>query len=156
MLYIFDKDGTICKSISGERFITSADDQRLIEGVSKKIQSLHNEGHTLAVASNQGAVAFGIMTLDEAIKIVKGAAELIQAELYLFCPHHPGGNNEFAIECDCRKPKPGMINQIMASAKVGPKDTVFVGDRPEDAAAALVAGVRFIWAKDFFGRQNDL
>lgn len=150
MLYIFDKDGTICRSKSGAKFINSADDQELIPNVAERCAELRADGHALAVASNQGGVAFGIMTESEAEQIVKHAAQLINADAWNVCPHHPAGNNEFAIECNCRKPGSQMIFDIMVVLGYTASDTIFVGDRPEDEGAAVTAGIGFVWAKDFF------
>lgn len=51
-----------------------------------------------------------------------------------------------------RKPNPGMLIQAMHDAGARPEETVYVGDRPDDQAAARAAGIRFEWAKDFFNR----
>lgn len=154
MLYIFDKDGTICQSRSGKEFINSANDQKLISGVADICDKLRAEGHQLAVASNQGGVAFGIMLEAEANDIVSQAAKMIKAEAWNVCPHHPAGKNEFAHECRCRKPGPQMLLDIMKVLGHGPETTTFVGDRPEDEGAALSAGVAFVWADEFFGRKK--
>lgn len=91
MLYIFDKDGTICQSKSGQKFINTIDDQELIPGVLEKCRQLTNKGHELAIASNQGGVAFGILSYDEAHDIVEHAADLIEATGFMFSPFHPDG-----------------------------------------------------------------
>ena len=75
MLYIFDKDNTLCRSKSGQKFINSVADQELIPGVAEKCAELRAQGHTLAVASNQGGVAWGYMDYHTAHAIVKNAAE---------------------------------------------------------------------------------
>ena len=51
-----------------------------------------------------------------------------------------------------RKPNPGMLIQAMRDAGARPEETVYIGDRPDDQAAARAAGIRFEWAKDFFNR----
>ena len=79
MLYIFDKDGTICQPNDGSKFINKIEQQELIPGVSEKCSSLISQGHHLAIASNQGGGAFGIMSANEAEAIVCDAARLIKA-----------------------------------------------------------------------------
>ena len=151
MLFIFDKDGTICHSASGQKFINSKDDQELIPGVLEKVEVLRKDGHTLAVASNQGGVAWGIMSEVEADLIVAHAATLIGAEDWRMCPYHPKGSKpEYARESTCRKPSPGMILELMESLAFLPDQTIFIGDRDEDEGAAQAAGVEFIWEKEFF------
>jgi len=55
---------------------------------------------------------------------------------------------------DWRKPAPGMLLQAMTEAGVAPDDTLFVGDMESDRLAAEAAGVRFMWARDFFGWED--
>lgn len=76
MLYIFDKDGTVCRSKSGQKFINSWEDQELIPGRGEKIAELKAQGRKIALASNQGGVAFGFMSYDEAEEIMAHAADL--------------------------------------------------------------------------------
>ena len=131
MLKIFDKDWTICQSADGSKYINAPGNQVLMPGVAEKCAALRAAGHTLAVASNQGGVAYKKMTYQQAEEIVAHAAGLIGAELFLFCPHHPKGSHElYARECYCRKPQPGMLIDTMEI--MGAKKAVFIGDRAED------------------------
>lgn len=157
MLYIFDKDGTICRSKSGRKFINLAEDQELIPGVAEKCTELRASGHKLAVASNQGGVAFGHMSEDEAGFIVAHAAAMISADVWRMCPYHIGGSIQAYCRSDFgRKPNPGMLWAIMIELGYLRSQTTFVGDRPEDAEAAQNAGVAFIWASEFFGWDDAI
>jgi len=152
-LYIFDKDGTICRSRSGKKFINSIDDQELFPDVAEKCAALQVRGHKLAVASNQGGVAWdGLMTESQAREIIEHSANLIKADAWAVCPHHPKGNNGYAIGCECRKPKPGMILQLASQLGFALGDVIFIGDMDSDKEAAQAAGVEFRWADGFFGR----
>lgn len=152
MLFIFDKDGTLCRSRSGQKFINSPADQELIPGVAEKLQALRDAGHKIGIASNQGGVAWGIMTFEVASNIMHHAGRLTGADAYAFCPYHPKGTvAEWAKESGERKPGPGMLLRLMDRLGYSPAETVFVGDREEDKGAAEAAGVRFEWASDFFG-----
>jgi D-glycero-D-manno-heptose 1,7-bisphosphate phosphatase len=114
-------------------------------------EALREAGHTLAVASNQGGVAMGYLTEDEARALVENAARMIGADFYEFCPYHPEGLfPEYAKDAECRKPRPGMLLEIMRKSGAEADDTLFVGDRPEDFVAAQAAGVEFVWSQDFF------
>lgn len=150
-LYIFDKDGTICKSKKGDKYILSPSDQVLMPGVAKKISKLKEADNDIAIATNQGAVAFGIMTLTEARAIVAHAAKLIHADAWEMCPYHPKGKiKKYTKKSRCRKPEPGMLLDLMSRLHHKPEDTVFIGDLESDKKAAKAAGVKFIWAKPFF------
>ena len=157
-LFIFDKDGTICRSKSGQKFINSVADQELIPGVAEKCAELRAQGHTLAIASNQGGMAFKFMSFEDACDIVKHAAELINADFWAdfwrFCPHHPMASGPLGVICDCRKPQPGLLKGIMDSLGFTAEDTIFIGDMEIDRQAAETAGVKFIWAWDFFGNTT--
>jgi D-glycero-D-manno-heptose 1,7-bisphosphate phosphatase len=61
------------------------------------------------------------------------------------CPHALG------VACDCRKPRPAMLQRIMACYDLAAAETVFVGDSEADRAAAAEAGVRFLEARELFG-----
>ncbi len=154
MLYIFDKDGTICHSKSGQKFIHSIDDQILIPGVKEKCEFLREQSHSLTVCSNQGGVAFGFMSYEDAHVIITHAARLIRAHYYIFCPHHPDGTNKYGWECTCRKPSPEMLFMTMESFDYSPKDTIFIGDMLTDKQAADAANIKFEWAKDFFNIEE--
>lgn len=154
-LYIFDKD-TICRSKSGEKFINSPDDQELFPGVKEKVDELKAYSHKIAIASNQGGVAFGYMTQGMAYKIMEHASRLIEADKFIFCPYHPKGTvRAWSIESNYRKPGPGMIFSLITTFAIKIKEVIFIGDRPEDKQAAKNAGVKFAWADDFFERGEN-
>lgn len=155
-LYIFDKDGTICRSKSGREFINSVDDQELIPGVAEKIAQLKAEGHRIAIASNQGGVAFGYLTWAQAAEIVHHAAQLIGADDWLMCPYHTMGTvDEFRAYSTLRKPHPGMLHILAHNAGLElPGPAIMVGDRLEDRQAANRAEIEFIAADEFFGRSE--
>lgn len=155
MLYIFDKDSTLIKSKSGQKFINSVEDQELIPGVKEKIDQLKANGHKIAIAFNQGGVAFGYMSLDDAFGIIDHAAKLVGADYATFCSYHPGGTVEaFKVDSPYRKPNPGMIfeciGELVGGYSVDKNDIVFIGDRPEDQEVARRVGVQFEWAANFF------
>lgn len=152
MLYIFDKDNTLIGSYDGRPANTIAE-QHLLPGVAEKCAELRAQGHKLAVASNQGGVAWGFITLNRANALVTHAASLVEADGWRVCPHHPKGCNEYAVDCDCRKPKPGMLLSLMEQFKTGPEDTVFIGDTETDRKTAEALNIRFAFAADFFKEE---
>ncbi len=154
MLYIFDKDGTLVHSINGERPPNKLDEQKPIDGVLEVCKALIADGHLLAVASNQGGVAFGHITALEAHAMVKQITDYIGATTYAVCVTHPNGRKKAARrESRFRKPAAGMIEYLMDAFGVLPVDTVYVGDMDTDREAAEAAGVGFAWADAFFKRE---
>ncbi len=153
-LIVFDKDGTLIASY-GRRPANTLREQVFLPGVLAKCARLRAAGHTLAVASNQGGVAYGILSRADARALVRDVARRIGASAWRCCPHHPGGRvAEYTVECNCRKPKPGMILDIMYKLGFERSQTIYIGDQESDAQAAAAAGVRFISAHEFFGGRE--
>lgn len=159
-LFIFDKDGTLVKSVVNPKTGKShapnkLEDQDYFEDVQAKCDALRAQGHALAVASNQGGVAFGIFPAVEADTLVSAAAIYIGAETYRVCFYHPAGKiAEYARESQMRKPAPGMLLSLMAELGFDPEQTVMVGDWNSDKQAAAAAGCSFEWTNDFFQRND--
>jgi D-glycero-D-manno-heptose 1,7-bisphosphate phosphatase len=150
MFIIFDLDGTLVSAADGG-IANTIEEQIILPGVMAACEFYAGRGDTLAIASNQGGVAMGIVTLAQARDRVATVANLLGAEHWRFCPYHPeGAVPEFTADSECRKPKPGMLLELMAEGGFDPEDTIFVGDRPEDKQAAQAAGLRFISSADFF------
>ncbi len=153
-LYCFDLDGTIRRA----RLIPAAGslfrwDQRLLEGRRERLQALKRAGHRLAAVSNQGAIAFGLLTPARAEQIAWETDRLLGQvfDAVFLCPHHPRALlSAYRVDCACRKPAPGMLRRATEQLGVAAAATTFVGDRATDEAAARAAGVRFVWVSDFF------
>jgi len=162
LLYIFDKDGTLIgqPDQSDNRPANSPSEQTVLPRVIEKINSLRQSGHDIAIASNQGGVAWEYISFTQAHELLQDCAEKIGGATYEFCPHDlraktAGKVNSFAVECDCRKPKPGMIISLMNRLHYNANHVVFVGDMDTDRLAAENAGVTFVWAKNFFITAGD-
>lgn len=158
MLYIFDKDSTLVRPVgpAGNQAPNKLSDQILYDGVVDVCNKLKGEGHVLAVASNQGGVAFGLISREDAIAMVKDAADKIGAVLFALCACHPSGSKLGVVrDSFYRKPNPGMILYLIDALGFAPQDTIFVGDLETDRIAAIKAGVQFEWADDFFGRGTN-
>lgn len=153
MLYIFDKDNTLI-ALDG-RPPNSVAEQYLLPGVAKKCAELRKQGHILAIASNQGGVAFGYLTQLQAQVLVRHAARLIGADDWVMCPHHPHGTIvPYNVVCQCRKPAPGMLHTLMHHFRHTPFNTTYVGDQDTDRQAAQAAGCKFAWAQMFFENRR--
>lgn len=171
-LAIFDKDGTLTTPRSGEKFVQHPEDQVLLPGVAEKLRQLVEDGWTMAIASNQGGVEAGHKTINEAIAEMRYCLELLpMIDCAIFAPYFEGNvawlvrqdpkalPDELWLYCKARKPSQGMpcylIDQyrpdLASILRWHEENALFVGDRPEDQQAAVNAGVRFHWAKNFFG-----
>lgn len=154
-LYIFDADGTLRRTIvEGQMCPNKPGEWELIPGVRERLAEIEwgAGGARFGVASNQGGVGTGYLTFDAAYRLL---AEMVVAAFDVPAP--PGGSIEMCphaphADCACRKPKPLMLTRLMRRFGARRDETLFVGDMDRDEEAAARAGVRFIWAREFFGR----
>lgn len=160
-LIIFDLNGTLLEGVpngrGGERPPNRVEEMAYLPGVELHCLALKQEGHTLAIATNQGGVAYGIFPAETAEEMVRLAADAIGAKACRVCFFHPLGKVEpYNRDDETRKPKPGMLLSLMEELHFTPADTLVVGDWPSDKLAAEAAGCQFQWAADFFKRDGFL
>jgi D-glycero-D-manno-heptose 1,7-bisphosphate phosphatase len=155
-LFIFDKDGTLVAGFEN-RPANTPSEQEVLPGVKQTLTEIRENGDSIAIATNQGGVAFGYMTEREVDELVDDAARKVGGvDFAVFCPHHPDGTiDKFAKDCPFRKPNPGMIDFITDLLEFDKSSVVFVGDSTSDEDAARNAGVEFCFAEDFFGWHGD-
>ena len=144
-----DRDGTINKYVG---FLRKLDDFELLDGVSKAIKMINESGYLAIVVTNQPVVARGEVTVDELDVIHKKMETLLGQDgayidgLYI-CPHHPdsgfdGEIKELKIECECRKPKPGMILKAAKDFNIDLSNSYMIGDSENDIKAGMAAGCK--------------
>ncbi len=136
-LIILDRDGVVNQD--SKFYIKSPDEWIPISGSLEAITKLNKAGYKVAVASNQSGIARGLFSEEMLQKIhTKMHAEIAKADGHLdaivYCPHHPDDN------CDCRKPKPKMLLDLMQQFNVTTAETLFIGDKDSDVATAKAAG----------------
>ena len=136
-LIILDRDGVI--NHDSDQFIKSPEEWQPIDGSLDAIAFLTQAGYTIAVATNQSGIArgyFNVQTLNEMHakmhKLVRQAGGEISG--VWFCPHTADSN------CDCRKPKTGMILDILDRFQAQASETYLVGDSLRDLQAIASAG----------------
>ena len=136
-LIILDRDGVINQD--RDDFVKSADEWIPIEGSMDAIAFLTQAGYTVAVATNQSGIGRKYFTVQDLTEMHAKMHRLaVQAggaiDGIWFCPHTAADN------CDCRKPKPGMICDILERFKADPAETWLVGDSLRDLQAMHEAG----------------
>jgi histidinol-phosphate phosphatase family protein len=157
LLYLFDVDDTLRRALLFPAVGALAPwDQRVLPGRAERLQALKAGGHRIGAATNQAAVAFGLVSesrmrqgLDELNRRLGGTLEWIGV-----CPHHPRALlPRYRRQCDCRKPRPDLLLQALAYFAVPAAEAVYIGDRLTDEQAALAAGFQFVFADRFFGAR---
>jgi histidinol-phosphate phosphatase family protein len=146
-----DRDGTINSEVN---YLTSPDQLELIDGVAKGIKRLNRSGTLAVVVTNQPVIARGEITMKELNKIHgKLETQLGLNGAYLdriyVCPHHPDKGYvdeipELKMECSCRKPNIGMIEDACGELLINPRESWMVGDTTSDIEAGRRAGLRTI------------
>ena len=148
----FDRDGTINFHPGGIQFVTRSEEMLLIEGAAEAIAKVNDLGYLAIVATNQPVIARGDCSLEE-LEAIHNRMERLLGEkgAYLddiiFCPHHPdrgfeGERIEYKIECECRKPKPGMLIQMAQKYNIDLTESYMIGDDKRDLLAGRAAGCR--------------
>jgi D-glycero-D-manno-heptose 1,7-bisphosphate phosphatase len=137
MLIILDRDGVINKD--SDAYIKCVDEWVPIPGSLEAMARLYHGGFRLAIASNQSGLSRKLFTIDDlnAIhrKMTRDLAVLgAQVEAVFFCPHGPGEG------CRCRKPRPGLLEDIGARLQLGLTGVPCIGDSHRDLLAARAVG----------------
>jgi histidinol-phosphate phosphatase family protein len=142
-----DRDGVINDDTE---FIKSPNEMRLLPGTAAAIQLINQSDYLAIVATNQSVVARNLCTVEGLREIHnKMEADLGLQHAYVdsiyYCPHHPdkgypGENVQFKIECDCRKPKPGMLLQAAEKYNIDLSKSYMIGDHERDIQAGKAAG----------------
>ena len=144
-----DRDGVINKHIG---FLRHIDDFELIEGVSDAIKLINQSGYLAIVVTNQPVIARGEVKWDELHEIHRKMETLLGKDgayidgLYI-CPHHPdkgfeGERPEYKFDCDCRKPKPGLLLQATKDFNIDLSESYMIGDNSTDVEAGQNAGCK--------------
>ncbi|MCL2242950.1 MAG: HAD-IIIA family hydrolase [Treponema sp.] len=158
-----DRDGTIniynC-------FIRKPEEFELIEGAAEAIKIMNRLGYLVILITNQPVIARGeidFQTLD--LIHMKMETDLGKQGAYLddifYCPHHPdkgfeGERPEYKIDCDCRKPKPGMILKASEKFNIDLSKSYMAGDHNRDMQTAINAGCKPVFISGGEGNINDI
>ena len=156
-LYIFDADGTLrWTTVPGQKYPVRDGEWKLMPNVKERLSSIRwsATGPWLAIASNQNGVAEGL--LDEATArrlihdmLVAALGAMPEHTLIELCTCSE------QIQCQCRKPAPGLLLRLLAAHRLLPSEAVFIGDLPIDQEAAHQAGIPFLWASELFGCDRE-
>lgn len=144
-----DRDGTINKYVG---FLRDIDEFELLDGVADAIQEINASGYLAIVSTNQPVIARGEVSFDE-LEMIHNKMETLlgQKGAYLdaiyFCPHHPhkgyeGERPELKFDCECRKPKPGMLLKAAQEFNIDLAQSWMIGDGKNDIKAGMNAGCK--------------
>lgn len=153
-----DRDGTINRYVG---FLRNADQFEFLPGVVEVVKYINNSDYLVIVITNQPVIARGEVTYKELERIHNKMETLLGVEggyidAIYFCPHHPekgfiGEVSELKIDCECRKPKPGLILNAAEDFNIDLRKSWMIGDSQNDIEAGLNAGCQtaLIGSEDF-------
>jgi len=150
-----DRDGTISEEVG---YVNHPSRYRVFPYAAEAIKLLNEAGWRAILVTNQAGVARGYFTED----LIKLVHDILRQELerngarldaIYYCPHHPSvGTPPFKVACDCRKPKPGLIERAARDFDLDLAQSWMVGDRYGDVELARNAGVRSAFVLSGYGR----
>jgi D-glycero-D-manno-heptose 1,7-bisphosphate phosphatase len=152
-----DRDGTVNQDIG---YLYRKEDLEFIPNAPEAIKLFNNCLFKVVVITNQAGVARGFYREAD----VRRLHELINQELrkyeayidaFYFCPHHPtAGVGRYRVDCDCRKPKPGLILKAAQEHNLELSQSFMIGDKMDDVRAGRNAGVQSLLVKTGYGREE--
>ena len=134
-----DRDGVIIEN--RDAYVRSWDDVEIFDTAVDTLARMISLPYLIVVVTNQSAVGRGIISYEQAVEINDRLVSIIQNRggridgVYI-CPHSP------ADECDCRKPKPGMLLSAAKELDIDLENSIMVGDALTDLEAGIQAGVK--------------
>jgi D-glycero-D-manno-heptose 1,7-bisphosphate phosphatase len=151
----FDRDGTLTEEVG---YVNHPSLLRLMPNTAEAIKRVRASGRLAVVVTNQAGVARGYMSEDVALATRARFHELLAAEGaavdgYYYCPHHPSSKEKrYALDCACRKPKPGMIEAACRDLPIDLARSVMVGDKYfSDITMAHALGIRAVFVLTGYG-----
>lgn len=140
-----DRDGVINVD---HGYVSRWEDFEFLPGVPEALLKLQEAGYQLIVISNQSGIGRGFYDEADLEKLNESIAHNLKLQLgititaFYHCPHHPtDALGDYLVQCECRKPAPGMILRAAREHQVDLADSLLVGDKRSDIEAGKAAGV---------------
>jgi D-glycero-D-manno-heptose 1,7-bisphosphate phosphatase len=150
-----DRDGTLSEEVG---YINHPSRFRLFPYSGEAIRRLNENGWLAIVTTNQAGVARGYFSEEMIATVHEGMTNALlnedaKLDAIYYCAHHPSvGEPPYRVDCDCRKPKPGLITRAARDLNVDLNASWMVGDRYSDVELARNAGVKSAFVLSGYGR----
>ena len=154
-----DRDGTMIEDVG---YLDRLERLKLFPYTLDAVRLLNRAGYKVVVVTSQNGVAQGMLTEEFLSEAHAHVSQLCQAagakiEGYYYCPHSTHAAVErYRTDCDCRKPKPGMILAAARDHALDLSQSFVIGDRWRDIEMGLNAGTRALLVKTGYGRSEAL
>lgn len=138
---LLDRDGTI--NID-KGYVNNINDFEFLPGVFDALKRLYQDNFRLFIVTNQSGLALNYYTLEDMEEVHHYMLDVlhkegIEIEKVYYCPHHPS-----VVDCGCRKPKPGMLNDAIAGFSIDVRSSYMIGDKITDIEAGKAVGLKTI------------
>lgn len=150
-LIILDRDGVI--NHDSEDYVKSPEEWTPIPGSLEAIARLHRAGYAIIVATNQSGIGRGLLSMHTLARIHTRMLDAVrkhggEIDGIFFCPHRPEDG------CECRKPLPGLLNEVAERLKMNLNGVYVVGDSEHDIIAARAVMASPVLVRTGKGRQT--
>lgn len=139
-----DRDGTLNIDYG---YVHEIEQFQFIEGSIEALQQLKAMGYLLVLVTNQSGIARGYFSEAQFLQLTEWmdwslADRDVDLDGIYYCPHHIEGKGEYLQDCDCRKPKSGMLLQAIKDLQIDPEHSFMIGDKLEDLLAGKGANIK--------------
>lgn len=141
---LLDRDGVLNRDLG---YVHRLADWQWLDGAVEALKRLKAAGYRLFVVTNQSGIARGLYRQVDVERLHAAVNRQLAAagcavEAFYLCPHHPDHGER--LDCDCRKPRPGLVQRALREHNLDPATSWMIGDRPTDLAAGSAAGLRTV------------
>jgi len=150
-----DRDGTLSHEVG---YLNHPSRFQLFPFAVDAVRLINRSGYLAVLVTNQAGVARGYFT-EPMIEEIHGSilAAMAKGDARLdgiyYCPHHPSvGQPPYRLDCDCRKPRPGLVLRAQAELDIDLAASYVIGDRPSDLKLAWNVGAQAVFVKTGYGR----
>ncbi len=148
-----DRDGVLIEEV---HYLSDLKQVKLFSDIPRNLVRLKAHGFKLIVITNQSGVARGyfpesfVKKTHDYLKQILGSQEAFLDAFY-YCPHHTNGQKPYDLSCNCRKPKPGLVEQAVSDYDIDVKKSFMIGDKKSDIGLAENSGLSGILVKTGHG-----
>ncbi|AIN13622.1 D-glycero-alpha-D-manno-heptose-1,7-bisphosphate 7-phosphatase [Yersinia pseudotuberculosis] len=143
-----DRDGVINKEVN---YLYKIDNFVFTPNCIDGLRRLREKNFEIVIITNQAGIAKGFYSVDDyndltfwyREKLLSYGVDILDI---LYCPHHPNGCvPEYSIECNCRKPKTGLLEEVAKKYQIDIKESILVGDKQSDLNAGISFGISKVY-----------
>jgi D-glycero-D-manno-heptose 1,7-bisphosphate phosphatase len=152
-----DRDGTMVQDVG---YLSRLEDLQWFPWTIEAVRLLHRAGFLLCVTTNQSGIALGFCTdafVRRAHEEMSAAIDAAGARIdgWFYCPHHPqAAIDALRTDCECRKPKPGLVRQAQERFDIDLSRSFVIGDKAADVGLAEAVGARGILVRTGYGESE--